>query len=248
MMRSIITAFGLTALATSAIAADLPVKAPPPAPAPVYAWTGCYIGGNIGWAHVSRDFNNFNFGAFDNGNHNSDGFAGGGQIGCDYQFSSNWVIGIQGMFDGTDIKRDHFSVVFPGLTFHSKVQWFGTVTGRLGYLLAPSFMIYAKGGWGEVNGRVDVFNTATGAILSTGNNRNVSGGDVGGGLEWMFTPNWSLWLEYDHIFGENKTLVFTNLQLVTFSQRVNRDLDKVLVGINWRFGWPFGGGPVRAAY
>jgi outer membrane immunogenic protein len=248
MVRSIITAFGLTALATSAIAADLPVKAPPPPPAPVYAWTGCYIGGNIGWAHVSREFRNF--GEFNNSNNGSDGFAGGGQIGCDYQFASNsnWVIGIQGMFDGTDISHNRVSVLFPGLTFHSKVQWFGTVTGRLGYLLAPSFLIYAKGGWGSVNGRLSVTDTVTGTVLTTGNDRNVSGGDVGGGFEWMFTPNsnWSLWVEYDHIFGEHKTLVFRNLQLVTFSERVQRDFDKVLVGVNWRFGGI--AGPVRASY
>jgi len=52
---------GISALATvmlggAAQAADMPVKAPPPPPAPVYVWTGCYIGGNIGWAQASAHF------------------------------------------------------------------------------------------------------------------------------------------------------------------------------------------------
>jgi len=59
-MRSII-AFAFSALATSAIAADMPVKAPP-APAPVYTWTGSYIGGNIGWAEVSAHFDDSRLG------------------------------------------------------------------------------------------------------------------------------------------------------------------------------------------
>ena len=56
MMRSILALAFTAALGNSAIAADMPVKAPPPAPAPVYTWTGCYIGGNIGWAQVSARF------------------------------------------------------------------------------------------------------------------------------------------------------------------------------------------------
>jgi outer membrane immunogenic protein len=95
-MRSII-AFAFSALATSAIAADMPVKAPP-APAPVYTWTGSYIGGNIGWAEVSAHFDDSRLG--DDGRLSKSGFAGGGQIGPDYQFASNWVIGVQGLKNG----------------------------------------------------------------------------------------------------------------------------------------------------
>jgi outer membrane immunogenic protein len=107
MMRSI-TALAFTALATStiamgaiptsAMAADMPVKArPAPTPAPVYLWTGCYIGGNVGWAQESVHFDDSS--GFDDGRRSRSGFAGGGQIGCDYQFASNWVFGVQGMID-----------------------------------------------------------------------------------------------------------------------------------------------------
>jgi len=92
-------------------AADLrarrPQPPPPPpvvAPVPVFSWTGCYIGANIGGAWAHKDFS---VNGFDDGSHSASGIAGGGQIGCDYQFASNWLIGIQGMFDGADLTGDH---------------------------------------------------------------------------------------------------------------------------------------------
>jgi outer membrane immunogenic protein len=226
-----------------ALAADLkpaPVyKAPPAPPPPVYAWTGCYIGGNVGWARSETRFAG-------DGSTSADGFAGGGQLGCDYQFASNWVVGIQGLFDGTDISRSHTSVLFPGDTFHAKANWFGTVTGRLGFLVAPSVMIYGKGGWGFVDQKLTVTDTASGAALGSAS-KNFNGPDAGAGAEWMFAPGWSVWAEWDHIFGQNKTLVFTDLQRATFSENVKRNFDKVLVGVNWRFGGG-GGAPITGRY
>src|SRR5436190_1639510 len=76
-------------------------KAPPPPPAPVFSWTGCYVGGNLGGGSTHK---HFEFAAdgqlFDEGTLDQGGFVGGGQLGCDYQFGSNFVVGVQGMFDG----------------------------------------------------------------------------------------------------------------------------------------------------
>ena len=92
-------AFGLAA--EQALAADLPRKAPayvPPAPPPV-TWTGCYIGANVGGIFTNGDVT---FAGVEVSRDNS-GFAGGGQIGCDYEFSGGWVIGFRNMFDGTSV-------------------------------------------------------------------------------------------------------------------------------------------------
>src|SRR6201982_3894500 len=79
--------------ASQASAADLPRKAPayvPPAPPP-YVWTGCYIGGNVGAAFARVDVTNvFTGGSASRSSETS--FAGGGQIGCDYQFYNSWVV------------------------------------------------------------------------------------------------------------------------------------------------------------
>jgi outer membrane immunogenic protein len=234
-MRSII-AFALIAFTTSAIAADLPVKAPPPAPlAPAYMWTGCYIGGNIGWAQLSAHLND----RFDgnDGNLSSSSVAGGGQIGCDYQFASNWVFGVRGLIDGMDINRNRASILDPtGIGFHARAHWFGTVTARLGYLFTPTFLFYVNGGWGSVNEKFSVTRSVDNFVIASAD-RNASGGDVGVGIEYMFAQNWTMWLEWDHIFLDHNSIEFLDLT-VDRVDNINRNFDKVLFGINWRFGGP----------
>ena len=68
--------------------------------------------------------------------------------------------------------------------------------------------------------------------------------DVGGGFEWKMQTkkmqaNWSLWVEYDHIFRRSDTLTFSGVGgASSFRELVRRDFDKVLFGINCRFGGP----------
>jgi len=233
MMRSII-AFAMTTLATSAIAADLPVRPPPP-PAPVYQWTSCYVGGNVGWAQISAHFNDRIAG--DDGSLSTSAFAGGGQIGCDYQFAANWVFGVQGLVDWTDIKRNRVSIIDPLVSLHRNGNWFATVTARLGYLFTPTFLFYVRGGWGSVNDEFSVITTTTNTTLATVN-KNANGGDLGVGFEWMFARNWTLWVEWDHIFLDNSSIEFTRIAGTTRFDNINRDFDKVLFGVNWRFSGP----------
>ena len=88
-----------------AIAADLPqrpsYKAAPVMVVPPPTWTGCYIGGNLGGAFGSG--NASTAGAEVSGN--GSGFAGGGQVGCDYQFSGGFVVGIRELLDYTSNKK-----------------------------------------------------------------------------------------------------------------------------------------------
>ena len=244
MHRSVLVGLAAaTLVANYASAADLPRKAPPPVVvAPVSTWTGCYIGGNVGWARVSTEVTFNGFAEFDR---SADGFAAGGQVGCDYQFASNWVIGVQFMADWTDIEASRTSVLFPANTLHAKLRGFGTLTGRLGYAVTPSFLFYGKFGWGAYSTKFSVENAAGVELASA--NRRQSGFDLGVGGEWMIAPNWSIWIEWDHIFAQDKTFFFPNLGPVGTTAEVRRDLDKVLVGFNWRFGG-VGAAPVAARY
>ena len=85
MTAGTLLAASLTAVTASA--ADLPRRAPAPAPAavyaPVYSWTGCYVGGNLGAAWGSGEISS-SVGTV-SASSSSAHFAGGGQIGCDYQ-------------------------------------------------------------------------------------------------------------------------------------------------------------------
>src|SRR5438045_6399244 len=103
MRKTITTLAVFSALSSAALAADLPVRAPAAvAPAPItrQMCTGCYIGGNIGGAFGDASIS----GVAGSISGNGSGFAGGGQIGCDYQ-SGDWVIGLRDMFDATSNKR-----------------------------------------------------------------------------------------------------------------------------------------------
>jgi outer membrane immunogenic protein len=240
MKKILYASLAIAALvATPALAADMraPVrKAPAAMPAPIYTWTGCYIGGNVGWGRTETRITDLE--GFDDGRHTADGVVGGGQVGCDYQFASNWVIGVQGLFDAAGFSGRHVSPIEEDETFRSRTRWFATLTGRLGFLATPNLLLYGKAGWGWVNQRLTV--TDDSGTVFTADHSNFNGPDVGAGFEYLLTPNWSLWVEWDHIFARDKTVNFVGFE----PERVRRDFDKVLVGLNWRFG----AGPGRAAY
>src|SRR5262245_33998771 len=95
-----LTATVLAAASMTAWAADLPVKARPmPAPVvPVSTWSGCYLGGNagVGWGTGEIAISGVGGGLVQENGHNNTRFAGGGQLGCDWQ-SGAWVFGIRDM-------------------------------------------------------------------------------------------------------------------------------------------------------
>ena len=224
--------------ASQASAADLPRKAPayvPPAPPPI-TWTGCYIGANIGGVFGRGDAT---FAGVEVSRSNS-GFAGGGQIGCDYQFAGGWVIGIRNMFDGTTLHRDRafFDPVsgFSG-TADTRLSWFDTLTGRLGYAVAPAWLIYGQGGVAWANSKTDI--TFAGIDFGDVGNRTRTGWTAGGGVEWMFAPNWSAFLEGNYMdFGSNDHTIFgTTVCTAGCFFNTHAKAATVLVGVNYRFNW-----------
>ena len=236
------TAFALAA--SQSLAADLPRKAPayvPPAPPPI-TWTGCYIGGNIGGIFGNAKAN-FGFGELST---NNSGFAGGGQIGCDYQFAGGWVIGLRNMFDGTSLSRDRTTAfttldteggtIANSATASFRTNWFDTLTGRIGYAFAPSWLLYGQGGvaWANATANLTINGVGVGEVSKTR-----TGWTAGGGVEWRFAPNWSAFLEGNFMdFGDQNHLVFDPTVCVagcTFN--TSTTATTILVGVNYRFGW-----------
>ena len=148
-------------------------KAPAYAPAPIYNWTGFYIGGHVGGAFGGS--NNILAPGFIT-NSNDGRFMGGGQIGYDTQFSPNWVFGIEA----------NYSFLDTGSNFANR--GLGSVTGRLGYTWGPA-LLYVKGGYGWADSRF------TNGFAGNGGR---DGYTVGGGLEYLFTQNWSGKVEYQY--------------------------------------------------
>jgi outer membrane immunogenic protein len=237
-------AIGLAA--SQASAADLPRKAPayvPPAPPPI-TWTGCYIGANVGGIFGRREAD-FGLGLGELSTNNS-GFAGGGQIGCDYQFAGGWVIGFRNMFDGSSLSRDR--TFFDPITgasatvdFHN--NWFDTLTGRIGYSVTPAWLWYFQGGvaWAKNSADVTINVPALGVFDAGSFSRTRTGWTIGGGVEWRFAPQWSAFLEGNWMdFGSNDhTLVdptFTLCPAGGCAFNTKATAATVLVGVNYRFG------------
>ena len=171
--------------------------APAPAPALVYAplkWTGCYVGGNIGGAWSSVDLSGVSGANFSATN---SGFAGGGQIGCDYKWNEFWVVGIRNMLDATSLSnRTNISTVpFTGAV-DSRTRWFDTLTARVGFLVPQTnVLLYAQGGAAWTNTNITFLTGSSAQVGETSNDG--TGWTVGAGVEWMFAPQWSVFAEYN---------------------------------------------------
>jgi outer membrane immunogenic protein len=226
----------------SARAADIVPRALPPAPvAPVYAppvqylWTGCYVGGNIGGAWSSVDLSGLSGSNFSATN---SGFAGGGQIGCDYQWNQYWVVGIRDMLDATSLSsRTNISTVpFTGAV-DSRTRWFDTLTARVGFLVpSTNVLLYAQGGAAWTNTNI-TFLDGSGAQLGEASNDR-TGWTVGAGVEWRFAPNWSAFAEYTFMgFGTQNT-TFTGCDgTCVVSANAKADVQNVLAGVNYKFNF-----------
>jgi outer membrane immunogenic protein len=155
----------------SALASDMPVRAPvyKVAPASVFSWTGCYLGGHTGYGW-GKDTNSYGT-VIDGGgvdfapeagpyNHNTSGGLVGGQLGCNYQVpSTNWVVGLEGEMWWSGMKGSLTTPEDPsdgpgfggGFTkFQSQNRWDADIALRLGFAMNQS-LPYAKVGvaWGN---------------------------------------------------------------------------------------------------
>lgn len=229
-------------IAAPALAADMAVKAAR-APAPVANWTGCYVGANVGGGWQRNSVLDFLAG-FNAGSDTGSGIVGGGQVGCDYQFANNWVVGIQDMLDGASIKGSH---IYPGTlteTLGANTRWIDTLTGRLGYTVTPQTLLYLKGGgaWARIN-YTDSNPIAAPPVPAYAGQGNAtrSGWTLGGGAEYAFLRNWSAFAEYDYIdLGSRNVSLTYNCGAACFfanpyTYRISHNVSELLLGINYRF-------------
>ncbi len=226
----------------TARAADMPVKAPPLVPAPIYSWSACYIGANTGgaWARKSTVVTSINGNPFTDslGSTKPDGWAYGGQIGCDYQVSSNLVLGVRGMWDGANLKGSNQWPTSPTVSNNYKINSFGTAVGKIGVLVNPNVELYGLAGAAWVHDNL----TFVGSIIGPFENgeQTRTGYDVGVGISWMFAPKWDVWAEYDHMGFGTRNMNLTGVGLFTsipYTVNVTQNVDKFLVGIDYRITW-----------
>lgn len=220
--------------ASSAQAADMPAPYTPRPVAQKSMWS-CYLGANVGGASVHESYSDpATVPATPLGSHTVNGWAGGGQVGCDHQ-SGAWVVGLQGMADGSDLRGQHF---FDGDFFRNKVPWFATATARVGLVVRPNVLAYVKGGAAfkhDTEWKIDGVTRLVEANAQT----TRTGWTVGGGFEVLLIGGWSVFIEGNYMDFGRGTVTFSNLEVPpvppTFPLRVRESIVTVLAGINYRF-------------
>jgi outer membrane immunogenic protein len=231
-----------------ALAADMAVKAPPPAPLPmIYNWSGFYIGANGGWgqSHNCWDFVTAVGAVIPNGCTDQSGGVFGGQIGYRWQ-SNQFVFGLEAQGDWADINSTRVSLINPAFSTRVKVDGLGLFTGQVGWAWNAA-LFYVKGGAAVTDNRFDIITTACCATIASASSTRW-GGTVGVGFEYGFAPNWSFGVEYDHLFMGNSNNSFSVVNPIVAGalNRVSQDVDLLTLRINYRFGW--GAAPVTARY
>jgi outer membrane immunogenic protein len=214
-------------LAAPAMAADMAVKATAPYP---YLWNGFYGGLNVGYADEQSTFttsanyasdvalgvgagNSEALAALSSGRiitSNGMGVIGGGQVGYNVQLNKVWVAGIEADIQGktgTSSGSIAAGLPIPGgvsvtsiQTASASTDWIGTVRGRLGLLLTPTWLVYFTGGLAYGDSSASTTLAQSGGAFAGAGAGSISstriGGTFGAGLEWMFARNWSAKAEY----------------------------------------------------
>lgn len=246
---AIISFVGLSQSGSAADMAARPAYKAPPPPA-VWSWTGFYIGVNAGGS-IGRNPTNVTgspatFGAAgvqESYNLSPAGFVGGGQIGYNWQVSPNWVAGLEADFQGTTQKDSSCLVLCYTLsaTATQKMDWFGTVRGRLGYATGD-WLWYVTGGGAWANIKQDFAEVLTpgGVAGSVSSNHTNFGWVVGGGVETHLFGGWSAKAEYLYMdlgrITDSFTAVAPAFAAGPFTTQSDIRDHIVRVGLNYKFG------------
>jgi outer membrane immunogenic protein len=230
-------------MATPASAADLAARPYMKAPmiAPAYDWSGFYVGANGGWGSSHNCWDNTavlgvaTVPPVSEGCHDSTGGTAGGQFG--YRWEANgWVFGLEAQGNWADLSGSNFSA-FSGLADRTRIEAFGLFTGQIGYAWNNA-LLYVKGGAAVTDNR---YNGYLAGVLTDTTNDVRWGGTAGAGVEFSFTPDWSLAVEYDHLFMATSNLAFGSVAgfgVQTRNDNLRQDADLVTVRVNYRLIGP----------
>lgn len=237
-MRKIAVVFALLSAADVACAADLPVAPAPAAPAmvtaaPVYNWTGFYIGVNVGgtFAH-DTDTATFSGGPLAGlsatGSSNGNGAVAGGQAGFNWQ-SDAFVFGVEGDFDWSGLRGSDTSGIISQTT---KMPWIATIRGRAGAAF-DRVLVYGTAGAAFVDFSQNISAAGFGSLFNASSVN--AGWTAGAGVESAFAQNWTARVEY--LFVDTNLSLSGNLNLIGGSLSHSGTLDQNIIrgGINYKF-------------
>ncbi|MHC2279848.1 outer membrane immunogenic protein [Bradyrhizobium diazoefficiens] len=188
------------------------------------------------------------------------GVIGGVQAGYNWQVAPQWLVGLEADFQGADVKGTTTQALAPvgfdatSTTVSKGIDWFGTVRGRVGVLVAPQWLLYGTGGfaYGRTKSSFSTTDVTGGCIVgaticaSGASSGTSTGWTAGAGTEVMFAPNWSFKAEYLYVDLGRRTLnvASSTVPAIVFTTSTPFREQIARVGVNYHFS----AGPVVAKY
>jgi outer membrane immunogenic protein len=222
---------GLTG--TAAFAADVTIEEPPApiAEAPVFSWTGGYIGIQGGWSwgddHTFESITATGTPTGFDQDFEPDGFVGGIHIGYNWQ-ANQFVYGAEADFEFSTVDGGYTLLNGNGTSFEQ--DWQASIRARLGFVATDRLLVYATGGVAFT----DLSYTYFTPLIAESFDSTETGWTVGGGAEYAFTDNLTARLEYRYTdFGEisnNSTAAFPG-----FTYSHDPQFHTVRVGFSYKF-------------
>lgn len=231
---------GLLLASGAALAADMPLKAPPPAKP--YNWYGFYIGGIAGYAWGADPIDLSYGSGFPPGlpateAGNSRGFMGGVEYGTNYQFG-RWVLGTESDYSFADVTSSQTTSAGGFTNFGSeKLSSFSTTRGRVGYTLRDDLLLFGAAGLadGTVKTSVASLDSSCPPCFVGSKSKTLWGWTAGAGIEYANGP-WSMKVEYLHYdLGDLNLTLSDPTGTISTSTRFAGDI--VRAGVNYHFTW-----------
>jgi outer membrane immunogenic protein len=236
LIKSSVAAVAFAAASLAAQAADMPLKAMPPA---TLNWAGCYLGGSFGYAW-GRDFDTETVtgtgllsGSSPTDAANANGAKLGGYLGCNWQMGGAWVIGAEGDLEWANLRgTTTFPNTGPPSDFYdTHVDNQSSIRGRIGYLLEPRLMIYGTGGAAFAAIKEHDVLAATGAFSD--NSATRTGWTLGAGLEYALTDRWIG--RFDYRYANFGTFSYNTVVFGPFTESHKTTENAFRLGLAYKF-------------
>ncbi len=247
MRNSLLLTAALVGLGGAALAADLPnAKEPPVPPAPVFTWSGFYVGGQVGyqWSQTVQNLVGEPGSVFISTEPDTDteGLTGGAHIGYNWQVSQ-FVLGIEGDVEGTGYSGSELSNsgAFSNTT---NIAIEGSARVRVGFAW-DQFLFYGTGGAAFASIRNSVLTVGGGPSDEATIGR--VGWTAGGGIEYALDPSWTIRAEYRYTDYGSYDLAFVNT-VPGLGLRVHETDNRAEAGFSYKFDFAPPPLPVTAKY
>jgi outer membrane immunogenic protein len=239
-MRSLVSAVVFaTAVSPVAYADGIPQRYKEQVCCAPFSWTGVYIGGHSGWGSMELVVPPGTAGV-----PSPTGGFWGGQVGANYQFARNWVVGAE--IDSSFARIEDTKTVPEPFDAHTlisgtvKLNSLTTLRGRLGFAWDRT-LLYVTGGWAWSEVEVTTANSNNGGVLPVRivtDHVTAPGWTVGGGLEMSLWSNWTGKIEYQLVHSDTITFKTVGTHVDSIGETgppVRFDLQTIRIGVNYLF-------------